>query len=150
MIRSKFRFGSQELAFQQALDSNFRLGGILVAGIIAAGILGLLDFVFPYTEDWLPVWTEQGNLLVSAIEKYRTTKGVYPVELHPEMIPKNIPGYRTIRYFTTLDKNGHEFFKITIRIHFREALIYDSRQDPAKYENWGTQKLHAGWVYTRD
>lgn len=130
-------------------ESNVRIGLFLTTGVVTALALGLFFFTSPYSEDWLPVWVEKGNLIVYALEKYRTTHGLYPLEFPANFYPEDFPGLQKIQYVATVDEEGQQFFKLIIYIHLREAVIYDSRQDPRLFENWGFRKVLGGWLYTR-
>ncbi len=131
-------------------DVKFRIGLLLAAGLFAAGVLLAAFSLEPYTEDWLPVWVEQANLLVARIERHRQRKGTYPVELPRAYIPADLPGLVKVRYHSTYDKDGRDYFHLVLLIHFREALTYDSRGASAVRPTAPTVKTLGGWVYTRN
>jgi hypothetical protein len=102
-------------------DVKFRIGLILGAGLLAAGVLLAAFYLEPYTEDWLPVWVEQGDLLVKRIEQHRRQKGTYPVVLPQDYLPADLPGLVKVQYHTAYDQHGRDYFHLVFVIHFREC-----------------------------
>ncbi len=131
-------------------EFHFRVAGILLAGLLAAGGLAGVFYLMPYTEDWLPVWVEKGNLLVGIIEQHRRKMGTLPVELPAEYIPPDFPGLVKVRYYPGINPDGSDYFKLVFYIHLRESLTYDSRHPPVATPSSGVMRTLGNWVYQRN
>ncbi|NLI78088.1 MAG: hypothetical protein GX442_16850 [Candidatus Riflebacteria bacterium] len=130
-------------------EFHYRVAGILLAGLLAAGILAAVFQLMPYTEDWLPVWVEQGDLLVRLIEQHRKKVGTLPPELPAHYLPPDFPGLVKVRYYTGINPDGSDYFKLVFYIHLRETLTYDSRHPAVATPSAGVMRTQGDWVYLR-
>ena len=121
---------------------------LLLVLLIATGIF--VKWLSPYGESYLPRWVEKGNVIIEAVEAYKIQHASYPEVLPVDPKCQDIPGCRKVDYFRRLDENGEEYFRLTIFIHLREAVIYDSRKNLSEIDSWGTYKNLGDWMWTKD
>ena len=81
---------------------------------------------------------------------YRQKNRALPDRLPVEPNVADIPGCKRITYRKYELPGGEAYYRLTMKIHFREAVIYDSRHHYDSDDNWGTFKQMDGWAYTRD
>ena len=123
------------------------LAVLFILLIVAGFFIKQLD---PYGEDYLPQWVEKGNVIIEAVEEHKVQHLSYPKILPVDPKCKDIPGCRKVNYIRNIDKKGKEYFRLTISIHMREAVIYDSRKNLSKSDSWGTYKILNNWMWTKD
>ena len=122
---------------------------LLIFTFIVALVI-LMKYLAPYGEAYMPVWIEKGNILVKAVKNYKNEHRIYPVKLPLDPNCEDIPGCRKVSYVSDIDRDGKEYFRITISIHLREALIYDSRKNLSQSDSWGSYKIQNDWMWTKD
>ena len=121
---------------------------LLLSLLITVGLF--VKRLGPYGENCFPQWIEKGNVIVEAIGDYKSQHQSYPKVLPIDPKCQDIPGCREVEYVRNVDKKGKEYFRLTIAIHIREAVMYDSRKNLSESNSWGTYKILDDWVWTKD
>lgn len=126
---------------------------LIISGVALVVVIGggyaLLRHMGPYGPQYLPQWELAGAELVKAVESHREKNGELPQQLPVQPDLSKIPGCKSVNYFVK-EEGGKPYYRIEMRIHLREIVMYDSRMNLSEADSWGEYEIRNGWMWTKD